>query len=180
VKRLLATPVVDRLWLRQNRRLQTAALLCACLLAADLLLFLAAVRPLAADLRDLDARNAELRKSHAAAVLFQEQKKKVGAVTANVPTQKDMPLLVKELVQTARGLGLRVSSVKYDIPKHGGEGIAAFSFSLPVTGRYPDLKRFVYELETSRHLIGIEELELKADHESVALALKLITYVRGQ
>lgn len=180
MKKLLAAPFVDRLWLRQNRKLQAAALLCACLLAVDLLLFLAVVRPLAADLRERELRNADLRKRHAAAVLFQQQKKTFGVVAANVPTQKDMPLLVKELVQTARGLSLRVATVNYDIPKSGGEGITMLSFSFPVAGRYPDLKRFIYELETSRRLIGIKELELKDTHEGVDLDLKLITYVRGQ
>ncbi len=173
-------PFAERLWLRRNRNLRAAALVCAVLLAVNLALFLAAVRPLSADLRERESRNADLRKRHAVAVQFQQQKKSFGGVMAGLPTQKDMPLLVKDLVQTARGFNLRVGSVNYEIPRSGGEGITMLSFSFPVEGGYADLKRFIYEVETSRRLAGIEALEMKAGRGVVALDLKLITYVRGQ
>lgn len=172
--------LAERLWLKRNRSLQAVVLVCAVLLLADLALVLASVRPLASALRDQEARNADLRKRHAAALLFQRQKKAFGGITAGLPTQRDMPLLVKELVQTARTHRLRVESVNYDIPRSGGEGVTMLSFSFPVKGGYADLKRFIHEVETSRHLVGIEALELKAERGAVALDLKLMTYVRGQ
>lgn len=178
MKRLLSTTLAGRLWLRQNKALQTALLACVGLLAMNLALLFAMVRPLAADLAERESRIAGLRKHYAAAVQFQQQKKALGGIPAMVPTQKDMPLLVKELGQTARNFNLRLGSVDYEIPR-GAEGITMLSFSFPVAGRYADLKRFIYEVETSRRLVGIEALELKAGRGWVDLDLKLIAYVRG-
>ena len=62
----------------------------------------------------------------------------------------------------------------------GAQGAVLLSFSFPVTGRYADLKRFLYEVETSGRLIGIESAELKSEKGGVSLTLKLLTYVRGQ
>ncbi len=172
--------ISERLWLGRNRELRTAAVVCAALLCADLGLFLALERPLARDIEAGEARIAELRSKQAAAVLYQKQKKTLGGLAAAVPTQKDMPLLVKELEQGARRLGLHVGTVNYDIPRPGAQGASLLSFSFPVTGRYPDLKRFLYEVEASARLIGVESAEFRSDKSTVSLDLKLMTYVRGQ
>lgn len=170
----------ERLWLGRNREIRAAVIVCALLLIADLGLYLAVERPLAGDIESQRARIADLRAKHAAAVIYQTQKKTLGNIAASVPMQKDMPLLVKELVQGARRLNLHVGSVNYDIPRPGEQGATLLSFSFPVTGRYADLKRFLYEVETSGRLIGIESAELKSEKGVVSLNLKLMTYVRGQ
>ncbi len=173
-------PLAHRLGLKRNKRLLTAALVCAGLLFVNLLFYFAALKPVSGELEARETRYVELRKKHAIAVLFQKQKETFGRLRSGVPGQKDMPLLVKELVQTAKGLKLRVGTINYDIPKPGAGGIAMLSFSFPVTGAYPGLKRFIYEVETSGRLMGIETLELKADRVAVDLQMKLITYVQGQ
>jgi len=169
----------ERLWLGRNRELRAAAIVCAVILCADLGLFLAVERPLGMGIDSKRARITELRAKHAAAVLYQKQKKTLGGIAAAVPTQKDMPLLVKELELGARRLNLHVGPVNYDIPRPVAQGAALLSFSFPVTGKYPDLKRFLYEVEASSRLIGIESAEFKSDKGIVSLDLKLMTYVRG-
>jgi Tfp pilus assembly protein PilO len=91
-----------------------------------------------------------------------------------------MPLLVKEFVQAARRLNLTVAAVTYDIPKGGGEAIAMLSFSFPVEGRYPDVKRFIYEVEISDRLVGIQDVEMDADKGRVKLQMKLVTYIKSR
>ncbi len=167
-------------WLKgQSKRLRTAVLVFSALFIADLLLYALAVAPSAAQLASTESQYRDLRKRHTEAVLFAKQKADFAGIVAGIPAQKDMPLLVKDLVQTAKGLRLGVSSVKYDIPKRAGEELALLSFSFPAEGRYPDIKRFVFEVETSDRLVGIQNLKMDGDKGSVKLEMKLVTYVKG-
>jgi Tfp pilus assembly protein PilO len=167
-------------WLRENKRIRTSVLVCAGLICADLLLYALLLAPAEGRLRSGEEKYAELRKRHTEAVLFEKHKKDFAGIRAGIPTQKDMPILVKDLVQTARRLKLSVSSITYDIPKRSGQELAILSFSFPAGGRYSDIKRFIYEIETSGRLVGIRDLKLQKDRGRVALQMSLVTYVKGQ
>lgn len=167
-------------WLRENRKLRSALALCAGLVCANLLLYGIAIVPAAGRLAALESNYADLKKKHAEAVLFQKQKEAFAAFRAGIPSQKDMPLLVKELVQIARRLNIKVAAVNYDIPKRGAEGLTMLSFSFPAEGAYPAVKRFIYEVETSDRLVGIQEVKLDSEHGRVKLQMKLVTYIKGQ
>jgi Tfp pilus assembly protein PilO len=168
-------------WFREkDKKLRTAVVVCASLLTLNALLYGVLIAPSAAWLSTWDAKYSELRKRHAGAVLFKKQKPAFAGIMAGIPAQKDMPLLVKDLVQTARRLNLTVSSVKYDIPKRASGELALLTFSFPAEGRYPDIKRFIYEVETSDRLVGVQELKLGSDQGKVKLEMKLVTYIKGQ
>lgn len=168
-------------WLRENKRLRTASLLCAGLLFADLLLYYVLIAPAAGGLSARELQYAELRKRRTEAVLFEKQKQALAGLRAGMPAQKDMPLLVKDLVLTARRLNLKVGPINYDIPKRSGEEIALLSFSFPAEGKYGDIKRFIYEVETSTRLVGIQDVKLESDRGGrVKLQMKLLTYIKAQ
>jgi len=168
-------------WLRENdKKLRGAALVFVALVVVDLLFYGVMVAPTAARLTAWDAEFSELRKRHAEATLFKKQKTSFSGVMAGIPAQKDMPLLVKDLVLTARRLNLSVSSVKYDIPRRASGELAQLAFSFPAEGRYPDIKRFIYEVETSDRLVGIQELKMDSGQSGVTLEMKLVTYIKEQ
>jgi Tfp pilus assembly protein PilO len=164
----------------EDKRLRTAVMVFACLLVADLIIYLFLLGPASAARNGRDAKYSELRKRQAEAILFKKQTIRFAGIMTGVPSQKDMPLLVKELVQTARRVNLRVAAVNYDIPKRGSGELAMLEFSFPAEGRYPDIKRFTYEVETSDHLVGIQDMKLESDKSAVKLTMKLMTYVKGQ
>lgn len=167
-------------WLRErSNRLRQALLVFSGLLVLDLLLYFLLIAPSAAQLASSEARFRDLRKRHAEAVLFTKQKPAFAGIMAGVPAQKDMPLLVKDLVQTAHRLNLGVASVKYDIPKRASGELALLAFSFPAEGRYAEIKRFVYDVETSDRLVGIQGLKMASDKGSVKLEMKLLTYIKG-
>jgi Tfp pilus assembly protein PilO len=167
-------------WLRENdKQLRTFAIVFAVLVCINLALYFFLIAPSAARLKTGEAKFAELRMRHAAAVLFNEQKPLFAGLLTGIPAQKDMPLLVKELEQTAKRLRLAVAAINYDIPRRESGELAMLSFSFPVEGRYPDIKRFIYEVETSGRLIGIQDVNLESDKGRVKLQMKLMTYVRG-
>ncbi len=168
------------LWPVNDRKIRAAALIFAGFLLLDGILFGVFVSPSSARLDEWDARYREQRRKRTEAILFKQQKVSVSGVIAGVPAQKDMPLLVKDLVQRARRLNLSVSSVKYDIPKRASGEFALLAFSFPAEGRYADIKRFIYEVETADRLIGIENVKMDSDRGIVKLEMKLVTYVKGQ
>jgi Tfp pilus assembly protein PilO len=168
------------LWLKENNwKLMTMAMVCVALLCANLLLYGALIAPSDARLKTMEAKSADLRRRHAEAVLFREQRRLFAGIMAGVPAQKDMPILVKDLVQTARRLNLSVASVKYDIPSRAGGELAMLTFSFPAEGRYPDIKRFIYNVETSDRLVGIQDLKMTSEKSRVSLEMKLFTYIKG-
>jgi Tfp pilus assembly protein PilO len=168
-------------WLGGNsRKLILAAVVCACLLCADLLLYGLVVSPSAARLGAGEIKFAELRRRHAETVLFQKQRRQFTGILAGIPAQKDMPIMVKDFVQTARRLNLSVAPIKYDMPGRVGGELTPLTFSFSTEGRYAALKRFIYDVETTDRPIGIRELKLAGDKGTGRLDMKLITYIKDR
>ena len=113
-------------------------------------------------------------------MLFQKQKKLLSGLIEGIPTQKDVPLLIKELMQAARRLHLSVDAVSSDIPTPGTSGLTMLTFTFPASGAYADVKRFIYEVETSKRLVGIQDLKLSSEKGRVKFQMKLVTYIRGE
>jgi len=168
------------LWFRENsKQLRMFAIVIAFLVCINLLLYFFLIAPSEAWLRSGEAKSVELRMRHAEALAFKGQKPLIAGLLEGIPEQKDMPLFVKELEQMAKRLNLSVAAINYDIPQRESGELAMLTFSFPVEGRYPDIKRFIYEVETSGRLIGIQDVKLESDKGMVKLQMKLITYVRG-
>jgi len=157
-----------------------AAIPFAVLVCINLLLYFFVIAPSRAELKSGETKSSELRQRHAEAVLFSKQKPLFTGILAGIPAQKDMPLLVKDIVQMARNLRLAVAPINYDIPRQESGELAMLSFSFPVEGKYSDIKRFIFEVETSDRLIGIQDVKLASDQSTVKLQMKLMTYVRGK
>jgi Tfp pilus assembly protein PilO len=167
-------------WLGENsKQLRAATFTFGALVCINLMLYFFLVAPYVNRLENGEARSAELRQRHAEVVLFKEQKRLFSGLLAGIPAQKDMPLIVKELVQMARRRDLSVAAINYDIPRRESGELAMLSFSFPVEGRYPDIKHFLYDVETSDRIIGIQDVILESDQGRVKLQMKLIMYVRG-
>lgn len=167
-------------WLRVNKKMRRSLLCCAVLIVANLVLYAFVVSPSTAQLQALQARHSELRKRQADAVLFEKQKSLFAGISSGIPTQNDMPVMIKEVVQTARKLNLKVGPVNYDIPKQGGGNITMLSIPFSAEGSYPSIKRFVYEMESSDRLIGIQDVKLSSGQHHVKLDMKVIAYIKGR
>jgi Tfp pilus assembly protein PilO len=173
---LLRTLIADP----ATKRLRVIAALCAGLVTLNVLVYTFAVVPASARLTASRQQYADLKREHAEALLFQKQKQAFAGLMAGIPTQKDVPLLIKELVQTARRLNLTMDAINSDIPAQGVGGMTMLTFTFPAAGSYPDVKRFIYEIETSSRLVGIQDLKLASEKGRVKLQMKLVTYIRGE
>jgi Tfp pilus assembly protein PilO len=165
---------------RTGRQLKILAAAAFALAAANALLYVFAVLPASARHAEQQERLADLKRQHADALLFQKQKKVLSGLRTGALTQKDVPLLIKDLVQTARGLGLSVGAINSDLPTPGSGGLAALTFTVPVSGSYGSIKRYIYEIETSDRTVGIVDLRFDGDRKAVKLDMKLVTYLREE
>ncbi len=146
----------------------------------DILIYAFAVTPSEHRLMEQQGRYRELKKQYADAVLFRKQKETLRGLQAGISTQKDVPILIKELVQSARRLNLAVGAINSDIPQQGSGGLTMLTFSVPVSGAYGGIKRFIYDIETSDRMIGIQDLKLDSEKGTVKLQMKLVTYIKGE
>ncbi len=176
---ILKTPVFTR-FRESVKQLRLVAALFAFLILVDLFVYSFLIVPSHARMRAAEERIHELKKRQAETVQFKKQKPLFAGLLEGIPAQKDMPLLVKEVVTLARKQNLSIAAVKYDIPRKESGELALLTFSFPAEGRYSDVKRFIYEVETSDRLIGIQDLKLDADQGRVKMQMKLLTYVRGK
>jgi Tfp pilus assembly protein PilO len=161
-----------------NSKLKIAVVVSAALVCTAPIVYFGLLAPAASRLEAREAERSELMRRYAEAVLFERQKPALAKLMAGVPSQNDMPLLVKDLVQDARRLHLSVASVKYDIPARSLSDVAMLGFSFPAEGRYPDIKRFIHDVETSGRLVGIKALKLTSDKGRVTMEMKLVTYIK--
>jgi Tfp pilus assembly protein PilO len=52
-----------------------------------------------------------------------------------------------------------------------------------MSGRYEDLRRFIYDIETADELVYIEDVDLvlsATQQDSLTFNIKIITYLRGE
>jgi len=148
--------------------------------AVNAVIFGVSVAPAAHRLSAEQGRMAELRRRYADALLFQKQKQALAGLNEGILMQKDVPLLLKDLVQMARKRGLRVDTINSDIPTPSAGGLTLLTFTVPVSGSYSGCKRYIHDLETADRLVGIQGIRFSTEQRAVNLELKLITYIRGK
>lgn len=95
-----------------------------------------------------------------------------------LPRHQEITGLIRELPKMAKKTGVKVSGVKYQ-PFVKEEGYNRLSFSLPVGGKYSNIRRFIYEMETMRKIIWIERLAIRSSSstsEELSIQLTMETY----
>ena len=143
--------------------------------------------PAEAHLSRVEADRSAMRQKITARQDARETAKDMSHVLRLLPTQRDFAQLPLTISEEAIHRGVALPSVSYAFEKPDDAMISKAIFRGPVTGRYDDLRRFIYGLETSSRLVFIEDLEVSRsgkaerdsqDREIVTFNLKMSTYVR--
>lgn len=95
-----------------------------------------------------------------------------------LPRHEEITRLIQELPVMAEKTGVKVSGVKYQ-PFIKDEGYNRLSFSMPVEGKYSNIRRFIYEIETMRKIIWIERLTIRtlySTRDELSIQLTMSTY----
>ncbi len=101
-----------------------------------------------------------------------------------LPTQRDFAQLPEVISEEALHKGVILPGLSYTFEKPDQSLGSRVILKGPVTGRYEDLRRFIYGLETSSWLVFIEDLDVSRsgkenqNREVVTVNLQISTYIR--
>jgi Tfp pilus assembly protein PilO len=101
-----------------------------------------------------------------------------------LPTQRDFAQLPEVISEEALHKGVILPGLSYTFEKPDQNLGSRVTLRGPVTGRYEDLRRFIYGLETSSWLVFIEDLDVSRsgketqNREVVTVNLQISTYIR--
>jgi len=98
-----------------------------------------------------------------------------------LPDGDELASILNEVFDSAGRNGIRIPSGSYN-PAPSKDGRASrYVFTLPVEGRYADLKRFLYELESSARPLMVEDITLtgsRAGESGIGLGIRMSVYYR--
>lgn len=103
-------------------------------------------------------------------------------VYGELPRWEDFTRVMGEVYNKAERLNLLINSVSYQSSPLKGSGFVQVRVSMPVTGSYADIKRFVYDLETSPRFFIIENLSLgsgRGEEGDISLNLTVAAHFKG-
>jgi Tfp pilus assembly protein PilO len=145
-------------------------------------------------LQPLQVRHAQLdtewtaARQHLAQRLEAKQTiKDLAQLLALLPSSRDFSQLPLALSDEAKRNNVTLAGLSYTLEK--GDQMPAVKVTLkgPVTGRYEDLRRFIYHLEASDRLLFIEDLDVGQSattekdvkrREMMTFTLQISTYIR--
>ena len=93
----------------------------------------------------------------------------------------DFARFLGEIFDEAKKNSLSVTSVTYKPTVVQGERLLSYDITLSVSGKYPAIKRFLYDLRSSSNLVVIESIALSSKasaEESVQLQVQLSSFFR--
>lgn len=111
-------------------------------------------------------------------------KKDLAQVWAALPEEQDFAPLALGITEEAKRNHVTLPALSYQkeatAVTHTSKGVLQGTMS----GRYEDLRRFLYDIETAEELVYIEDLDLvrsSAPHDQpLTFNIKIATYLRGE
>lgn len=108
-------------------------------------------------------------------------RQEIEAFKGRLSGQKDLTRVVERLVKAARKNGLSITNADYSPGMVREAEAYRYTISFPVEGMYPQIKKFINDIETLNYPIVIEEITLsgsKVQQGAIGLRLKISTYFR--
>jgi len=131
----------------------------------------------ASDLRGTQTRCDRMREK---LLQFDAETKRLDDFYGNVlGTQVDrMTTIQKEVRSIATEFHIDPESIDYNSQEIEGSGMAQFQISIPLVGGYPNLRQFINRVESSKHLLIVDSVQLTGAREGgamLSLTIKIST-----
>ncbi|MCC6141263.1 MAG: type 4a pilus biogenesis protein PilO [Nitrospira sp.] len=141
--------------------------------------------------RGVEDRRIQIEKEWGAArqVLAQHRearkaRKDVSQVWAVLPVERDFAPLALGISEEAKRDHVTLPALSYKTESTTVANTSKGVLQGSMTGRYEDLRRFIYDLETAEELLFIEDMELASSSSSrdkqLTFNIKIVTYLRGE
>ncbi|MBI5190393.1 MAG: type 4a pilus biogenesis protein PilO [Nitrospirae bacterium] len=173
---------------KNNRKMQALILLLVAIVVADAGFYLLRVKPASGMAVSLAERAGELEKELASKEAEYERyaayKKRMDDVERFkqvLPRRSEFTQVIDQVYHLAKDNRMSGASFGADTRGLKQEGdLAQLSFSMPIRGKYSDVRRFIYDVETSDLFLNIHSLGLSKVEEpdQISLTIGLSTYVR--
>jgi Tfp pilus assembly protein PilO len=145
----------------------------------------------AVGVRGVADRRAQIEKEWGAArqVLVQHRearkaRKDVSQVWAVLPVERDFAPLALGISEEAKRDHVTLPALSYKTESTAVANTSKGVLQGSMTGRYEDLRRFIYDLETAEELLFIEDMELASSSsprdKQLTFNIKIVTYLRGE
>ncbi|HET8721445.1 MAG TPA: type 4a pilus biogenesis protein PilO [Nitrospira sp.] len=177
----MRTFVLDQLRKPYGQLIPPAALVCL------MLLLLSAITSFGLESTEesrarLAAQWAQIRKQHQQHQAAKRAKQDLAQVWAALPQERDFAPLALGITEEAKRNHVTLPALSYKT-----ESTAVFNTSKgllqgTMSGRYEDLRRFIYDIETADELVYIEDVDLvpsATQRDHLTFNIKIITYLRG-
>lgn len=92
-----------------------------------------------------------------------------------------MTAIQKEIRRIATEFRIDPDTIDYTPVDVEGSDLTRFQITIPLTGGYPNLRQFVDRIETSKHLLLVDSIELSGSREGgamLSLSIRIATYFK--
>lgn len=98
----------------------------------------------------------------------------LAAIRRTIPSQPDLPVLLRGFREIAASSGVTMSSVSPGVPIASPTGSASvIALTITVSGSYFDLARFIHELETQERLTKVTAFSISGSETGSDLVMQL-------
>jgi len=171
----------------ENRLFYAAALT---LFIANVIILFTAIHPGRRKVEDLNREyfvlrkektkiNEDLKRKEAYSSKIAVLRKDMESFISELPHQKEMTSIIKKIHSLAGKEGLKIRTVKYSRIGIKDEKISASLISFPLTGRYRQVRKLIYNLEKMPYLMSIDGLDITSKKlKTVSLSLRVSIYFK--
>jgi len=158
-----------------------AALAALALIVVNAIFSLTVLKRQDAEITRLERAVAELKDGSGpqSRVGYAQVKADVETFKKRLPGEKKLTRIVGEILNAAKRNGLVVPTGDYGAATGKETGISQYTITFPVEGAYPQIKKFIYEVETLKYSLAIEDVTLtstKALDGRIGLKIRVSVY----
>ncbi|MFQ5876539.1 MAG: GspMb/PilO family protein [Acidobacteriota bacterium] len=93
-----------------------------------------------------------------------------------------MTAIQREIRAIAGQFRIDPESIDYSPAEVEGTDLTRFQITIPLVGGYPNLRQFLHRIESSKHLLAVDSVELTGSREGgamLSLTIRITTYFRS-
>jgi len=131
----------------------------------------------------LAAQWAQVRKQHQHHQAAKRAKQDLAQVWAALPEERDFAPLALGITEEAKQNHVTLPALSYKTESTAVANTSKGVLQGTMSGRYEDLRRFLYEIETADELVYIEDVDLvpsATQRDHLTFNIKIVTYLRGE
>jgi Tfp pilus assembly protein PilO len=131
----------------------------------------------------LAAQWTQIRKQHQQHQVAKRAKQDLAQVWAALPEERDFAPLALGITEEAKRNHVTLPALSYKTESTPVANTSKGLLQGTMSGRYEDLRRFLYDIETADELVYIEDVDLvqsATQRDHLTFNIKIVTYLRGE